>query len=44
MDNDTKKMFEMLMKKLDSIEESQKGMGEKQKNMEKRQDGQGCCK
>jgi hypothetical protein len=26
MDNETKKMFEMLMKKLDTIEESQKNM------------------
>ncbi|HEY8890498.1 MAG TPA: M domain protein [Clostridium sp.] len=38
MDNETKKMFEMLMKKLDIIEESQKGMDERQKNMEIRQD------
>jgi hypothetical protein len=37
MDNETKKMFEMLMKKLDSIEESQKGMDERQKGMDERQ-------
>ncbi|MCB2289518.1 M domain protein [Clostridium sp. CS001] len=38
MDNETKKMFEMLMTKLDNIEESQKEMKERQKNMEIRQD------
>jgi len=38
MDNETKKMFEMLMKKLDTIEETQKGMNVSQKNMEIRQD------
>jgi len=38
MDTETKKMFEMLLKKLDGIEESQKGMNERQKNMEIRQD------
>ena len=38
MDNDTKKMFEMMMSKLDSILESQKEMQESQKNMETRQD------
>lgn len=37
MDNETKKMFEMLMKKLDTIEESQKEMKESQKVMEERQ-------
>jgi len=38
MDNETKEMFEMLMKKLDTIEETQKGMNVSQKNMEIRQD------
>jgi len=45
MDNETKKMFEMLMNKLDNMEEgqkeikeSQKVMEERQKNMETRQD------
>ena len=33
MDNETKKMFEMLIKKLDTIEESQKEMKESQKEM-----------
>ena len=37
MDNETKKMFEMLMKKLDTIEISQNSMDERQKNMEIRQ-------
>ena len=38
MDNETKKMLEMLMKKLDTIEESQKEMKESQRNMETSQD------
>lgn len=38
MDNETKKMFEMLMKKLDTIEENQKEMKQSQKNIEIRQD------
>ena len=45
MDNETKKMFEMLMNKLENMEEgqkeikeSQKDMEERQKNMETRQD------
>ncbi|MBU3159867.1 M domain protein [Clostridium frigoris] len=38
MDNETKKMFEILMKKLDTIEENQKEMYVSQKNMEIRQD------
>ena len=37
MDNETKKMFEILMKKLDTIEESQKEMKESQKDMDERQ-------
>ena len=35
MDNETKKMFELLMNKLDSIENIQKGMQEEQKDMKK---------
>ena len=38
MDNETKKMLEILMNKLDTISENQKGMDERQKNMEVRQD------
>ena len=38
MDIETKKMFEMFMKKLDNIEESQKEMKESQRSMEVRQD------
>ena len=38
MDNETKNMFEILMKKLDAIQESQKSMDERQKDMEIRQD------
>ncbi|MGH4118083.1 hypothetical protein [Clostridium sp.] len=38
MDNETKKMFEILIKKLDTIEENQKEMYVSQKNMEIRQD------
>ncbi len=37
MDNETKKMFEMLMNKLDNMEESQKEIKESQKVMEERQ-------
>ena len=38
MENETKNMFEMLMKKLDAIQESQKSMDERQKNMKIRQE------
>lgn len=37
MDNETKKMFEILMLKLDAIEENQKGMDERQKGIAERQ-------
>ena len=38
MDNETKKMFEILMKKLDIMQAVQEEMKESQKNMEIRQD------
>ena len=38
MYNETKKMFEMLINKIDTISESQKNMEERQKSMEIRQD------
>ncbi|MGH4123086.1 MAG: M domain protein [Clostridium sp.] len=37
MDNETKKMFEMLMNKLDNMEESQKEIKESQKEMKESQ-------
>ena len=37
MDNETKQMFEILMKKLDNIEESQKEMKETQNGMQQSQ-------
>ena len=38
MDNETKKMFEMLINKIDNISESQNNMGERLNSMEIRQD------
>ncbi len=37
MDKETKQMFELILSKLDSIENRQKSMDKRQENMENRQ-------